>query len=597
MAGVRSATPAVEGNGLQKRPFSARWLRRRLVLIMMFFSTTLLLFWHFGAFGLGRPQQQKPSKHPLVVTLPGYGSFRGTKVLANVKNTKKLSNTVDVWLGVEYSTQPVGKNRFKPVTWPEAFEGTKDATSLGPACYQNIYGSLGQSEACLTVSIYRPSGIPIAKKLPVLVFLHGGSFVIGSHRSFDGTLFVAKSAQPLMVITVQYRLGALGSLPGKFMEEEGLLNLGIRDQKMALGFLQEYVEYFGGNPKKITLGGQSAGGHSVGIHLFHNYGQDAGKPLFHQAILASGSPTARAFPGVNYPLYERQVRHLMDYFNCPTSPSSTALECLQSVLVEDIQFISTSLYNANNHNITWPWQPVSPGPLFEKRGSTSGEDGTFFKIPILISSTTDEGKAFTPHDLQTNKDYLGFWKTLVPDLTPQDLADLDRLYPDPQTGQSPYKPKAQTFISPQYERVSAAYGDYSYICPVQDTASRLSSANAPVYKARFNTPNFAPTYMGVPHASDTSYFNGRATAQYPAISDLYSAYWASFIVSGDPNTFKEEGTAKWDKYEVGKMNGRRELVVSPPHKGGVHMEMEDQGIRTLQCAWWRDQDRAKRLNK
>ncbi|KAJ4363394.1 hypothetical protein N0V83_009687 [Neocucurbitaria cava] len=603
MVDARSASPESDGDRIQKRTFSARWLKRRLTVIMIFFGTTLLLIWYFGAFGLGRPYPQPPYEPTqpngsLVIDLPKYGSFRGTQVISNLRKTKKFSSPVDAWMGIEYSTQPADKERFKAVTWPEPFTGTRNATSNGPACFQNMYGSLGQSEACLTVSIFRPSGIPMDQKLPVLAYLHGGSFVVGSHRSFDGAMFVQKSAQPLMVVTAQYRLGALGSLPGDFMEREGLLNLGIRDQKMMLRFLQRYIENFGGDPQKITLGGQSAGGHSVGIHLFHDYGNDKGKPLFHQAILASGSPTARAFPGVDYALYKKQVDHFMDYVNCPTTPASQALECLRSAEADDIQFISSSLYNANNHNITWPWQPVSPGPLFQKRGSTSGEDGTFFKIPMLISSTTNEGKAFVPHDIDTNNDFLGFWKTLVPGLTPQDLTDLDEMYPDPDTVEdSPYKTEVGTFISAQYERISAAYGDYSYICPVQDTASRLSSADAPVYKARWNTPNHAPTYMGVPHASDASYFNGQVGTQYPEIADLYSAYWASFVVSGDPNTHAQEGAVTWEKYDVKDGKSGRELVVSPPTKGGAQMEDEDKGIRMDQCEWWRDEDRAKRLNK
>jgi acetylcholinesterase len=581
--------------------FSLRWLKRRLLLIAMFVSTTLLLFWSFGAFGLARPHLQQPGtpdlpsqrNASLIVTLPDYGSFQGTHVLQDLKNTQTFRSAVDAWLGVEYATQPVGANRFKPVQAPEAFEGTRDASSSGPACWQNVFASLSQSEACLTVNIYRPSGIPMEQKLPILVFLHGGSFVTGSHSSFDGALFVDKSVQPVMVVTVQYRLGALGSLPGKFMEEEGLLNLGIRDQKRSLQFVQQYAEYFGGDATKVTLGGQSAGGHSVGIHLFHDYAEDAGKPLFHQAVLSSGSPTARAFPGVDYALYQRQVEQFMDYMNCPMSPSSAALECLQSSEVDDLQFISTSLYNAHNYNITWPWQPVSPGPLLEKRGSTSGEDGTFFKIPTLISSTTNEGKAFAPQDLRTNAQFLKFWTTLVPGLTAEDMAELQALYPDMGTPDA----LSATFVSAQFERLSAAYGDYSYICPVQDTASRLSNAGAPVYKARFNTPNYAPAFMGVPHASDAPYFNGIEGVQYPEISEIYSSYWASFVVSGDPNRYAREGSAKWELYNVAGGKEGMELVVNPSSEGGPKMENEKDGIRMEQCQWWRDESRAPRLNK
>jgi acetylcholinesterase len=594
-------TQAQEVNYVHKNHFSARWLKRRLVIIMIFTGSTILLFWYFGAFAYARPYppDQRP-QHPgqlvpsrpdgeLVVNLPGYGSFQGTQVLMSLKKTTTFSRPVDAWMNVEYSTQPIKKGRFKPATWPEPFEETRDATSNGPACFQNMYGRLGQSEACLTVNVYRPSGVPMEKKLPALVFLHGGSFVVGSHKSFDGALFVGKSTEPLMVVTVQYRLGALGSLPGKFMEEEGLLNLGIRDQKMALEFLQKYIGEFGGDKDQITLGGQSAGGHSVGIHLFHNYGEDSGKLLFSKAIMSSGSPTARAFPGVDYPLYKKHVMDIMNYLNCPETPSSAALECLQGVEADEIQFISTSLYNAHNYNITWPWQPVSSGPLLEKRGSTSGEDGTFFRVPLLISSTTDEGKAFAPQDLRTNDEYLSFWQALIPGLTAEDLSDLQNLYPNATIAEA----GTQNYISDQFERVAAAYGDYSYICPVQDTASRLSASGTPVYKARFNTPNWAPSYMGVPHASDAAYFNGQPGVQFPEIADVYSAYWASFVVAGDPNTHRWGSSAKWEKYE----KGGRQLVVNPPTKGGAKMEDEGSGIRMEQCRWWRDGERAKRLNK
>ncbi|KAH7076231.1 Alpha/Beta hydrolase protein [Paraphoma chrysanthemicola] len=599
MADTSPGLPSNSADAPPKMRFSARWLKRRLVVIMTFFGTTLLLFWYFGAFSYGRPQLQNPTPHEpnrpnatLTVTLPGYGSFRGTQLLTDLKKTTTFNTAVDAWLDVQYSTQPVGSERFRPVTWPQPFDGVKDASAFGPACWQNVYSALPQSEACLSINVFRPSGVPIDQKLPSLVFLHGGSFVSGSHRSFDGAVFVEKSSQPVMVITAQYRLGALGTLPSKFMEEEGLLNLGVRDQRMMLEFLQKYVEYFGGDPNKITLGGLSAGGHSVGIHLFHNYGEDAGKSLFHQAILASGSPTARAFPGADYPLYQRQVENFMDYVNCPSTPNSAALECLRSAEVDDIQFISSSLYNAHNYNITWPWQPVSPGPLFEKRGSTSGEEGTFFKIPILISSSTNEGRAFAPQDLRSNAEYLAFWKTLTPGLSDQDFADLQTLYPDIQTST-----ESTTFVSPQFDRLSAAYGDYSYICPVQDTAQRLSQAGAKVYKARFNTPNWAPAFMGIPHASDASYFNGQDGTQYPEIADIYAAYWASFIVSGDPNTYSRPGSAFWDTYRVGEGDAYAELAVNRPGQGGPVLEDERTAIRMEQCAWWRDEERAKRLNK
>jgi carboxylesterase type B len=281
----------------------------------------------------------------------------------------------------------------------------------------------------------------------------------------------------------------------------------------------------------------------------------------------------------------------MDYVDCPTSPNDKALECLLAADISTIQYKSASMYGASTYNITWPFQPVSPGPLLEKRGSESGEDGTFFDIPVLISSCTDEGKAFAPKDLTTSEEFVKFMKNMNPGLTEEDLDDLQTLYPDPDDDESPY---ADSPISTQYNRVAAAYGDYSYICPVQETAYRLSASGSPVYKARWNTPNYSPSWQGVPHASDALYFNGLTHVEFPELSELYSSYWASFVVSGDPNTYAIEDAPVWEAYDG---LGSNQLVVGSADGTGTGMEGEGEGIRMEQCAWWRDPERMKRLNK
>ncbi|KAF2274499.1 alpha/beta-hydrolase, partial [Westerdykella ornata] len=524
---------------------------------------------------------------PPVVVLPGYGSFKGTRIIRHAHHGSTLDKPIDAWLGVEYAKQ----SRFAPPVWPKPFNGTRDASKYGPICIQGGNQNI-QSEDCLNLNIYRPAGIPYSKKLPVLVFFHGGSFVMGSGRNFDGAGFVARSPVSLMVVTAQYRLSSLGSLPSALFEEEGLLNLGIQDQRMLLQFLQRYLSVFGGDPKRVTLSGQSAGAHAVGIHLFHHYGTDAGKPLFAQAILSSGSPTARSFPEATYPLYKRQFKEYMEYLKCPLAPNAAALRCLRGVDVDKIRTKQSRLYGASNYKITWPFQPVSPGPLLEKRGSVSGEDGTFWKIPTMISSCTDEGSSFAPKDLETTEDFTSFLHNVNPGLTAEDLVDLARLYPDPDEPTSPYwdSPKSK-----QFKRIVAAYGDYSYICPVQDAAVRLADAGVPVYKARFNTPNWGKDWEGVPHAADFMYFNGSPDVQFPEVSELYSSYWASFVATGDPNTYAAPGAPKWEMY---KGLGKSQLAVGS-RKGinGTRMEPEGHGIRMQACAWWRDPERMKRLRK
>ncbi|KAF1961881.1 alpha/beta-hydrolase [Byssothecium circinans] len=574
------------------RTFLKRYWRRCVLCFILATAFVLMIYGFMNTSEKWDPTLRIPDE-PLLVSLPGYGTFRGVQVVKSMKARTAFEEPVDAWLSVEYSTQPVNQTRFAPPDWPKKFDGIKDAIKYGKSCIQNWgFDQHEHAEECLIFNLYRKNGVPPETKLPVFLFLHGGSFVGGNGRSFDGAAFVAKSKEPLIVVTAQYRLGALGSLPSQLFEEEGLLNLGLRDQRMFLEFMQKYIAYFGGDKDRITLGGQSAGGHSIGLHLFHNYGKDEGNKLFNQAILASGAPTARSFPPATYPLYKRYYEQFMGMIGCsPSLSNSEALACIKQTPLRTIQQASGKIYTDSQYNITWPWQPVSGGPLLEKLGSISGENGTFFKLPTLLSSTTDEGKLFTPKNLTTNEHFLNWMSNLQPSLTKADLADLETLYPDPSNGTGPY---ANSPVSVQYDRVSAAYGDYSYICAVQETAYRLAKANVTVYKARFNTPNNAPASRGVPHASDAPYFNGLTTVQYPDIADLYSSYYASFVVSGNPNKFKNAKAPDWEKYTH---VGRNEIRVGNQERGGVGMEEEKAGIRMEQCKWWRDEARMLRLNK
>ncbi|KAL1606596.1 hypothetical protein SLS60_004001 [Paraconiothyrium brasiliense] len=590
------ATPRMKNFTYRRRSF---WVRnRRRILIGTFIAAALALFGSYLAPAKRKadPTLRLPDES-LVVKLPGYGNFKGTKVIKNRKNIA-FDDPINAWLGIEYSTQPVGKTRFAVPDWPKEFNETRNATRYGKACMQNWgWNPQHHSEACLTFNVFRPQGIAFDQKLPVFVFFHGGSFVVGDGKALDGATFVSKSKEPLMVVTAQYRLGALGSLPSKLFEEEGLLNLGMRDQRQLLEFLQRYLADFGGDPDRVTIGGQSAGAHAVGLHLFHDYGDTKGKKLFSQAIIASGAPTARGFPGPSYALNERYYDEFMTYIRCPNKVNSTnaeTLECLRNVPMRKLRLASGKIYTSSNYNITWPWQPSHPGPLLEKSGSQSGIDGTFYKIPLLISAVTDEGKMFAPKDLQSNTQFVNFMANLLPGLTRKDLAELEALYPDPSNGEGPYADHVGKFVSTQFERISAAYGDYSYICPVQETAHRLAAAGAPVYKARFNTPNGAAPHMGVPHASDHGYFNGHRNTQFPEIADIYHSYYASFVVSGNPNTHKIAKAPQWDRYWH---EGSGQLAVGNTERGGVVMEEERKGIRMKECKWWRDGARMKRINK
>ncbi|KAL7627966.1 hypothetical protein AAE478_002162 [Parahypoxylon ruwenzoriense] len=530
------------------------------------------------------------------ITLEGYGNFTGIAIKTTLSGVA-LPSPVDAWLGIDYATQPVVDGRFKPVDWPVPFDGVKSASKYGKACIQDPkYVSIeAQSEACLNFNVYRTRGVPLRKKLPVFVYIHGGSFNFGSSKALDGAAFVASSKAPIVVVSFHYRLNSLGFLPSALFSQEGLLNLGLRDQYFFLKhFIQEYISSFGGDPEKITLGGRSAGAHSVGIHYFHNYGEDAGKPYFARTILQSGSVTARSFPNASYSLYIQQFEEFMAYLRCPVSNNAAALACLRSAKLADIRKISMKLYVDSQYNNTWPFQPTHGGPMLEKFGSQSGYDGTFFHVPTISTSVTNEGRFAVPRGMRTNDEFLRYMHATSPLLTTDDLESLASLYPDPAT--DPSSPFKDSLAGVQYARLSAAWSDYAYICPGQETAYRVSTAGIPTWKARFNTNNSFPAWRGIPHAADGRYTWPEPKVQYPEIGHVLHGYLSSFVATGDPNTHRYQGSPEWPRYKPEgyglDSKPALQLVVQPRD---TKVEADD--IRREACLYWRDPGRAQRLNK
>ncbi|KAM0287719.1 hypothetical protein ACHAQH_000250 [Verticillium albo-atrum] len=531
----------------------------------------------FAAATAGGLVSAKPAPVYNQVTLKGYGSFYGTVVNKTVSG-QPLPANVDAWLGIDYATQPIGDRRFKKSDWPKAFKGTKAATTSGKSCIQRATASVPadiQSEACLQFEVFRTEGVSLSKKLPTLVWVHGGAFNNGNQQGFDGAAFVANSKEPLAVITFNYRLGPLGSLPSELFQDADLLNLGVLDQQLFLRFVQKHAKSFGADPKAVTLGGLSAGGHSVGIHHFHDYGTTAGEKLFARVIYESGSVTARTFPNATYPLYQTQYDEFMASVGCDAQGlSKDVFKCLRGANVGKIRDAGYEMFAKYNPVITWPWQPVKNGALFEKPGSQSGYDKTFFRVPTLATSATDEAKGFIPGTLETEAEFLEFMKTSAPGLTDGDLQLMAKLYPDPVTDAS--SPYANSPNSTQYNRLAAAWTDFAYRCPVQETA--------------------APAWQGIPHAIDRTYAWNDPSVQYPEQGRVFHAYLASFVLSGDPNKYRYQGTPTWPRYTPSgygvESAPASQLVVQPD---GPAVEEDD--VRREQCLFWRDPERAPRLNK
>ncbi|MBB5938575.1 para-nitrobenzyl esterase [Streptomyces zagrosensis] len=193
---------------------------------------------------------------------------------------------MNVWKGVRFAESPTGEHRLAPPRPVERWAGVRDATEFGPAGLQPTGAFPGpqppgmrQSEDCLFLNVWSPSTFG---KRPVIVWIHGGAFVMGAGSHYDGSVYAARG--DTVLVTINYRLGAFGGLA--LPDRPGVANLRLLDQIEALRWVRRNIGAFGGDAGNVTVMGESAGGMSIGALL----GAPAAKGLFRRAIVQSGGP-------------------------------------------------------------------------------------------------------------------------------------------------------------------------------------------------------------------------------------------------------------------------------------------------------------------
>jgi len=242
-------------------------------------------------------------------------------------------NNSRVWYNLPYAHPPVGKLRFKPPKPAEMYEfepydATINQIDNRTECIQGFPGSSLQSEDCLYLDVYAPR-IPSKDKkgYPVMVWIHGGAYVIGSKNGYSGIIFAQNG---VINVIINYRLGILGFMR---ISDKVPGNYGFLDQQLALKWVKANARAFGGNPSSVTIEGQSAGAVSVQLHMT----SPQSKGLFHRAVIHS------PYTSLYYPVKQDAV--------ATSTFVSTAMgcglydqKCLQAFPAEDISFITYELY-------------------------------------------------------------------------------------------------------------------------------------------------------------------------------------------------------------------------------------------------------------
>jgi len=437
------------------------------------------------------------------------------------------------FLGVPYAAPPVGALRFAPPAAHAGWSGVRDATVAGNICPQLDLGltkaSGTQDEDCLFINVYTP--LPAPDRAPVMVWIHGGGFVMGSstEAAYDGHALAGKMG--VVLVTLNYRLGPLGFLAHKALGK-GSGNHGLKDQQAALRWVQRNISAFGGDPSSVTLFGQSAGSVSVCAHIT----SPTSAGLFHRAILQSGACSSGT-TALSLSAAEAQGQKLAAALKCDAA--ADPLACLRGKKAQEVNK-ALALKKGLIIGAGATWGPIVDGTDLPDLPMKRLQAGTFNKVPIMAGVTKDEGTIFLVS---------GGLLVMKP-------ADFDTLLEQVFGKTHAAKVKAQYPLS-GYGDVSEAaadlIGDAGFICPVRRTLRAVTAAGLEAHAYRFTrTPSFYNMpFLRCFHGADLGFVFGNPQnsgfdAGEKTLSAAIMGYWTRFAKTGDPNG---GGAVSWPGYD------------------------------------------------
>jgi len=430
--------------------------------------------------------------------------------------TGASTDGVDAYKGIPFAAPPVGELRWRAPQPAPHWKGARDATAFGPACLQHpteglmVRANLPLSEDCLTLNIWTPQAR--AAKLPVMVWIHGGGFTQGASSipRYDGA---ALARHGVVLVSINYRLGRLGffALPALAAEHpnEPSGNYGLLDQIAALKWLRDNIAAFGGDPKNITIFGESAGGVSVEALMT----SPPAKGLFAKAISESGG----TFGAPSLSQAQTDAQALATKFNA-TGPD--ALKTLRALPGDQI-------VGGGDDELG----PMIDGQVLPEDVAAAFAKGHFAALPFLAGTNSNEGV------LLGDGSNAGWLDKSLGDR----LGAVRALYE-----------RDGKLSDDQFHRL--VFSDEFFAGPTAAFAATVSRGGAPAYVYRFGILTDLARRRGqsdVGHGGEMVFVFGFgplaafAPPQDNAASAMIQAYWTNFAKTGDPNG---GGLPVWPKF-------------------------------------------------
>jgi para-nitrobenzyl esterase len=426
-----------------------------------------------------------------------------------------------LFAGIPYAAPPVGSLRWQPPAPALPWRGVREATRFGPRCLQDPSGDpeFGRQtdEDCLSLNVWTPPAP--GDRRPVMVWIHGGAFINGSGGMYDSRWLASRG--DIVVVTLNYRLGALGFLAHPALGPAGDVgNYGLADQQAALRWVRDNIADFGGDPDKVTIAGESAGGMSVCDHLV----APESKGLFRAAIIQSGPCQAQ----VALPVAQKSSLDYAAELGCG-DPQSAA-QCLRALPANRLR-TPVWYYRIGEDSLSGPVTGTKALPVDP---TTAIADGHAARVPVMIGTNGDEFSLFVALQYLRGREYTATqYPQLLADTFGANAGAVEAHYPLARYNSVPLA-------------YSAAVTDGVFAC-VTDRMADAFGRDEPVYAYEFNDRGAPapdplrtlPFPVGASHSLELRYLFdiGGAPPLDPAqrkLSDQMIDYWAHFVSTAEP---------------------------------------------------------------
>ncbi|KAK7551385.1 Alpha/Beta hydrolase protein [Phyllosticta citricarpa] len=433
-------------------------------------------------------------------------------------------NNVYIFKNIPFAAPPQDDLRWTAPQPPVKSESMLDG-SHGPQCVQatkpgpfKVLGeALGmQSEDCLYLDVYVPSNAlnkPV-HKLPVVHWIHGGGYIHGSKDLYPGDMILKTSKNSVIYVASNYRLGAYGFLGGATMEESGLPNAGLWDQRAALNWTQQYISLLGGDPQQVTAFGESAGGGSILHHITAFGGKQ--NPLFKRAIIQS---PAFDIKWDRKGAIERQFQTFLGKAGC----SGSDVNCLRKTGKEKLEKANDALV-LDLATLRSAFSPVPDGGWVRQSPPLELRSGNHWRgiESVLLSHVKDEASIFTDPRVLTDKQFHDYVDYYFPD---RSVADgIERQYPPPEEDKTTY--------TTQFARLAILLDHSGFVCYVRNAADALAASGTKVWSLVYSVPPAKHGADVVPIFQPPPVLAPKTERAY---RDPFRALFVSFAQFGDPN--------------------------------------------------------------